>query len=399
MTPGADQNADAAEDEKFAAIGGWPGVLGRLMSGRDLTGEEAGCVLGTVLSGTATDAQIAALVTGLRIKGETVEEMAGLVRAMLAHAEPLDVPGDLVDTCGTGGDRSGSVNVSTMAAFVVAGAGARVCKHGGRAASSASGSADVLEALGVVIDLGPRGVARCIEEVGMGFCFAPRYHPAMRFAIPVRRELGVATVFNFLGPLANPARPRHQVVGVSDPAMADKMLGVLVANGARRAMVVHGADGLDELSTTAPSSVLQVDLADQADQADQADEADRPNGARHEEGARQPDGTTLHDEVRRYTVDAADLGIASATLDDLRGGDAASNAEVVKRVLGGEVGPHRDVVVLNAAAGLVVAGLAKELADGVGMAGAVLDDGRAQGVLEGLVRVSQEAARADVEPS
>ena len=184
--------------------------------------------------------------------------MTGLVRAMLAHAEPLpvSVPGDVVDTCGTGGDRSRSINVSTIAALVVAGAGARVCKHGGRAASSAAGSADVLEALGVVIDLGPAGVARCIEEAGIGFCFAPRYHPAMRYAAPVRSELGVATVFNFLGPLANPARARRQVVGVSDPAMADKMLGVLVANGCRRAMVVHGADGLDELSTTGPSTVL-----------------------------------------------------------------------------------------------------------------------------------------------
>ncbi len=167
----------------------------------------------------------------LRIKGETVEEMTGLVRSMLAHAEPLEVTGELVDTCGTGGDRSRSINVSTIAAMVVAGAGARVCKHGGRAATSSAGSADVLEELGVAIELGPAGVARCIEDAGIGFCFAPRFHPAMRHAIPVRRELGVATVFNFLGPLANPARARRQVVGVSDPAMVDKMLGVLVANG------------------------------------------------------------------------------------------------------------------------------------------------------------------------
>ena len=212
---------------------------------------------------------------------------------------------------------------------------------------------------GVVIDLGPEGVARCIAEAGIGFCFAPRFHPAMRFAIPVRRELGVATVFNFLGPLANPARAGLQVVGVSDPAMADKMLGVLVANGSRRAMVVHGADGLDELSTTG-----------------------RPRSSRPVPAA----------QVRRYTVDPADLGLAPATLDDLRGGDAAANAEVVRRVLAGEKGPHRDIAVLNAAAALVVAGLSEDLAAGVERAGAVIDGGEAARVLDELVRISSQAA-------
>ncbi len=345
----------------FAARGGWPALLGRLFARQDLDADEAALALGEVLAGAATPAQIASFITALRIKGETVEEMTGLVRAMLDHAEPLSVPRpeDVVDTCGTGGDRSRSINVSTMAALVVAGAGARVCKHGGRAASSAAGSADVLEALGVVIDLGPSGVAHCLAEVGMGFCFAPRFHPAMRFAIPVRRELGVPTVFNFLGPLANPARARLQVVGVSDPAMADKMLGVLVANGARRAMVVHGADGLDELSTTGPSTVLDAG----------------------------PDG-----DVRRYTVDPTDLGLATTSLDALRGGDAATNAEAVRRVLAGERGPYRDIAVLNAAAGLVVAGLSADLAEGVERAGAVIDGGAAHDVLENLVRISQDAA-------
>ncbi|HLX89883.1 MAG TPA: anthranilate phosphoribosyltransferase, partial [Acidimicrobiales bacterium] len=257
----------------------------------------------------------------------------------------------------------------TIAALVVAGAGARVCKHGGRAASSAAGSADVLEALGVVIDLGPAGVARCIEEVGIGFCFAPRFHPAMRFAIPVRRELGVATVFNFLGPLANPARAGLQVVGVSDPAMAEKMLGVLMANGATRAMVVHGYDGLDELSTTGPSAVL--------------------------EAAAPGPGAVL--DVRRTVVDPAELGLAPAALDDLRGGDAAANAEVVRQVLRGEQGPHRDIAVLNAAAALVVCGRATDLADGMGQAAAVLDDGRAEAALEALVRVSRAATAMDGE--
>jgi anthranilate phosphoribosyltransferase len=423
--------SDEVAERAFAALGGWPGVLGRLLSGRDLTGDEAGCALGQVLSGAATASQIAAFVMALRMKGETVDEMAGLVRAMLAHAELLSVPGDLVDTCGTGGDRSGSVNVSTLAAFVVAGAGARVCKHGGRAASSSAGSADVLEALGVVIDLGPQDVARCIGEAGMGFCFAPRYHPAMRFAAPVRRELGVATVFNFLGPLANPARARHQVVGVSDPAMAEKMVGVLVANGARRAMVVYGADGLDEMSTTAPTTVLEVGGRDTGDStcdaglegsepatrteieilasaAIESAPATGPPVGREDDGCAGPQtrdrsalsgvdgqvGLRFEVEVRRYSVDATDLGLPRATLADLRGGDAAANAEVVRRVLDGGGGPHRDVVVLNAAAGLVVADLVGGLEEGVEMAGAVIDDGRARAVLDRLVRVSQEAASA-----
>lgn len=350
----------------FAATGGWPAVLGRLMGGQGLSADEAALALGEVLSGSATDAQLAAFVTALRIKGETVEEMSGLVRAMLAHAERLEVPGELVDTCGTGGDRSHSINVSTIAALVATGAGARVCKHGGRAASSAAGSADVLEALGVAIDLGPAGVRRCVEEVGMGFCFAPRFHPAMRYAIPVRRQLGVPTVFNFLGPLANPARARFQVVGVSDPAMAEKMLGVLMANGARRAMVVHGADGLDELSTTGVSTVLEALVTDAGGEP----------------------------ELRRGTVDPGELGLAPASVEDLRGGDAAHNAEMVHHVLDGQRGAHRDVVLLNAAAALVVCGRAPTLPEGLGLAAAAIDEGKASAVLAGLVRVSQEAATA-----
>lgn len=352
----------------FEQLGGWPGVLSRLLDGQGLTAQEAACALGEILSGAATPAQIAAFVTALRAKGETVEEMAGLVRAMLDHAEPLPLPWDVVDTCGTGGDRSRSVNVSTMAAFVVAGAGARVCKHGGRAASSSAGSADVLEALGVVIDLGPEGVRRCVAEVGMGFCFAPRFHPAMRHAAPVRRDLGIATVFNFLGPLANPARARCQVVGVSELAMAEKMLGVLAANGARRAMVVHGSDGLDELSTTGPTTVLELTDPD----------------------ARAVSGEDTR--VRRYQVDATELGLRRASLEELRGADAAFNAGIVRRVLAGEEGPHRDIVVLNAAAGLVVAGIASDLAGGVAAASAAIDEGRALAVLEGLVRVSNAVA-------
>ena len=244
----------------FEALGGWPVVLTDLLSATSLTAETAETVMGQVLAGEASPAQIAALAIALRAKGESVDEMTGFVRAMVAHAVPLDLPAGLevIDTCGTGGDRLRSINVSTIAALVVAATGAKVCKHGGRASSSAVGAADVLEALGVVADLGPAGVVRCIDEVGMGFCFAPRFHPAMRFAAPVRKELGVPTVFNYLGPLANPGRARYQVVGVSNPAMADKMLGVLAANGAQRAVVVYGDDGLDELSTTGPSTVHEL---------------------------------------------------------------------------------------------------------------------------------------------
>jgi anthranilate phosphoribosyltransferase len=355
-------------ETSFDALGRWPGVLKRLMARDDLARDEARSVLGEVLRGDATPAQIAALVTALRMKGETIDEMAGFVRAMRDHAEPLDVAGDLVDTCGTGGDRSSSINVSTIAAFVVAGAGARVCKHGGRAATSIAGSADVLEALGVVIDLGPDGVARCIDEAGMGFCFAPRFHPAMRYAAPVRGELGVPTIFNFSGPLANPGGSCFQVIGVSDPTMADKMLGVLAMNGCRRAMVVHGADNLDELSTTGPTAVIE--LLD--------DDGSMP----------------LEKRVRRTTVDASDFGLPRVGLEDLRGSDAATNAVIVGEVLAGGKGPHRDIVVLNAAAGLVVAGLVSDLAAGVGLAGAVIDDGRAMRVLQSLVHVSQECAKA-----
>ncbi|HET6964623.1 MAG TPA: anthranilate phosphoribosyltransferase [Acidimicrobiales bacterium] len=343
-------------------LGGWRGVLGRVASGDHLGAEEASAVLAEVLEGNATPAQIAAFMFGLRCRGETVEEMTGMVAAMIGASERVSLPAEMedrvVDTCGTGGDRSGTINVSTIAALVVAGAGVPVCKHGGRAASSQAGSADVLEALGVVIDLGPEGVARCVVEAGIGFCFAPRYHPAMRHAIPIRRELGVPTAFNFLGPLANPARVRRQVVGVGDPAMAAKMAGVLVAGGAVRVMVVHGAGGLDELSTVGPSIVHSY-----------------------------RDGVMASSQV-----EPASLGLAPATVEDLRGGDAATNATLAQAVLGGERGPRRDIVLLNAAAGLVVGGACSSLEEGLLLAGAVVDDGRAAACLDRLVTVSQAAA-------
>ncbi|HEY5096647.1 MAG TPA: anthranilate phosphoribosyltransferase [Acidimicrobiales bacterium] len=362
----------ALEPTAFQSLGGWPGVLTDLLSGTSLTAESAETVLGQVLAGAATPAQIAALAVALAAKGESVEEMTGFVRAMVSHAVPLDLPAgmDVIDTCGTGGDRLRSINVSTIAALVVAATGAKVCKHGGRASSSAVGAADVLEALGVAADLGPAGVARCIDEVGMGFCFAPRFHPAMRFAAPVRKELGIPTVFNYLGPLANPGRARYQVVGVSNPAMADKMLGVLAANGAVRAVVVYGDDGLDELSTTGPSTVHELIKA--------------------------PDGRY---QTSAYRVDPAVLGFAPASIEDLRGGDAAFNAAAILRVIGGQSSPHRDIAVLNAAAALVVVGTVPDLPSGVVLAGQVVDDGRAAAVLTSLIRVSQHAAAAEADGS
>jgi anthranilate phosphoribosyltransferase len=346
-------------------LGGWPGVLGRLASGAELSSDEASVAMGDILDGNATPAQIAAFVFALRCRGETVDEMTGMVAAMLAAAERVEVGPDLrdrlVDTCGTGGDRSGTINVSTISALVVAAAGVPVCKHGGRAASSRAGSADVLEALGVVVDLGPAGVVQCLEEAGIAFCFAPRYHPAMRHAVPVRRELGVPTAFNFLGPLANPARVRRQVVGVGDPGMAPRMVRVLARGGATHVLVVHGADGLDELSTTGPSTM-------------------------HTYG--------LGDDFESVTVDPSALGLRPATLGDLLGGDAAENAALVHDVLDGHPGPRRDIVLLNAAAGLLAGGSVPGLEEGLARAARVIDDGSAAARLDLLVEASKRARSA-----
>ncbi len=350
----------------FDELGGWPGVLRRVIENGSLSAAEAEAVMGQILSGEATPAQIAGLVVALRARGETVDEMTGFARAMVEHAEPLVLDVEAVDVVGTGGDRLRSINVSTIAALLVAGAGVPVCKHGNRAQSSSVGTADVLEALGVAVDLGPQGVARCVAEAGMGFCFAPRFHPAMRYAGPVRRELGVPTVFNFLGPLANPARVRHQLVGVSDPAMASKMAGVLGATGSHRAMVVFADDGLDELSVTSHSTVIEI--------------------------VGGPDGRA---ETRTWRLDPAALGFAPATMAELRGGDAAFNATVIRAVLDGEQGARRDIGVLNAAAALVVAGRATDLAEGVALASASADSGRAAEVLAQLARVSSDAKAAE----
>jgi anthranilate phosphoribosyltransferase len=341
---------------EFDEVGGWPGVLGTLAARRDLTTEQARAAMAEILDGAATPAQIAGFIVALRMKGETVDELGGLVDAMLAAAERVTLAPDqpVVDIVGTGGDRAHTINVSTLSALVVAGAGGRVCKHGNRAASSATGSADLLEALGVRIDCGPEEVARCVAEAGIGFCFAPRFHPAMRHAGPPRRELGIATAFNFLGPLANPAGVRRLMIGVADPSMSERMVGVLEARGSERVLVVHGDDGLDELTVSTTSTVVEL-----------------------------RDG-----EVRDYPVDPKELGIAPAPTEALVGGDAATNAELARRVLAGDAGPHRDVVCLNAAAGLLVASMVDDLADGLQAARAAIDGGGAAAALDRLVAVS-----------
>ncbi len=344
-------------------FGGWPGILGRLFARQDLSAAEAEAALDSVLTGLAAPSQIAAFAAALRTKGETTEEMVGLVRAMRGRGVRIELGPGLLDTCGTGGDRSGSINVSTMAAVVAAAAGAAVCKHGGRAASSVSGSADVFEALGVAVDLGPEGVANCIKETGLGFCLAPRFNPAMRHAAPVRRELGTPTVFNFLGPLANPASATRQLIGVGDPSMAERMVAVLEANGTEHAWVVYGEDGLDELSTVAPSRVLET----------------RRVGA----GAY---------ERRSFVVDASTLGLERAEAGELRGGSPAENAAVVESVFAGEKGRRRDFVALNSAAALVVAGIAEDLAEGLERAQSILEAGRAAETLAALVSVSRREA-------
>ncbi|MEU4324353.1 anthranilate phosphoribosyltransferase [Nonomuraea dietziae] len=298
----------------------WPALLTTLLDGGSLRAEETAWAMRQIMSGAATDAQIAGFAVALRAKGESVAEVSGLAGALLDGAAPFDLPGGSVDLVGTGGDQAHTVNISTMAAVVAAAAGARVVKHGGRAATSSSGAADVLEALGVVVDLPPARAARVADEVGITFLFAPIYHPAFRHTGRPRRELGTPTVFNFLGPLVNPARPRAQAVGVFDERMAPVIAGVLAARGCT-SLVFRGDDGLDELTTTGPSTIWEV-----------------------REG-----------QVTSVRFDPAALGIPRAAVGDLSGGDAAHNAGVAKEVLGGARGPVRDIVCLNAAAALAAA--------------------------------------------
>jgi anthranilate phosphoribosyltransferase len=341
----------------------WPSVLSRLLRRESLDAEDTAWAMGEVMAGQATPAQLAGFALLLRAKGETPAELTGLVRTMLAVAAPADVPGPALDVVGTGGDRAHTVNISTMSALVAAGAGARVAKHGNRAASSACGAADLLEALGVTLDLAGPGVARCVEEAGIGFCFAPVFHPGFRHAGAPRREIGVPTAFNFLGPLTNPARPTAAAIGCADERMAPVMAAVLAERG-DTALVFRGDDGLDELTTTTTSHVWVV------------------RGG----------------EVRAERLDPAVLGLPAVDRAALRGGDAAHNAGVARALLAGERGPVRDTVLLNAGAALAAydglsAPLPEAVAAGMARAAAAVDSGAAADVLDRWVAVSREAAR------
>jgi anthranilate phosphoribosyltransferase len=340
----------------------WPSLLSTLLSGGSLSEADTAWAMGEVMSGSATSAQVAGFAIALRAKGETTEEISGLVQAMLANAARLQLEGRLVDTCGTGGDRASTVNISTLAALVVRGAGARVVKHGNRAASSACGSADLLAELGVVVDLPPDAVAACIASAGIGFCFAPVFHPALRHAAEARSQLGVPTFFNILGPLTNPAQPAAQALGVADERLAGVMAGVLAARGTA-ALVFRGTDGLDELSVSAPSRVWVVAAG----------------------------------EVREDSVDPTALGLPTAEPGALRGGDAAHNAAISRRLLDGEPGAVRDAVLLNAAAALVAvdgpssAPVTEQLAAALPRAAESLDTGAAATALEDWIAASKAA--------
>jgi anthranilate phosphoribosyltransferase len=333
----------------------WPPVLNALMTGVDLRREHAHDAMATIMAGQATEAQTAAFIVSLRAKGETAEEITGLVDAMYEAATTVDVGEPVVDVVGTGGDGIGTFNISTTAAFVVAGAGAKVAKHGNRAASSRTGSADLLEALGFDLEVDPAVTVQMIREAGFGFFFAPRYHPAMRFAGPVRRQLGVRTVFNFLGPLCNPAGARHLSVGTSDPLMASLMIEVLRARGAEAAFVFYGEDGLDELTTTAPSYIYRLKTG----------------------------------EITHAEFTPEDFGVPRATLEDVKGGSPDENVAITRKVLDGQAGPTRDIVLVNAAPGIVAAGLAEGFVEAMAAARESIDSGAAAAVLERAAALSR----------
>ena len=335
-------------------------ALATITQGENLSAAQAEEVMEEIMSGGASEAQIAGLLVALRMKGETVEEIAGFARSMRKNA--VSVPSGhplLLDVCGTGGDSRGTFNISTVAAIVIAAAGVPVAKHGNRSVSSKCGSADVLEQLGVRFDLFPQEIGRCIDEVGIGFLYAPHLHPAMRHAIGPRREMGVHTVFNILGPLTNPAGANVQLLGVYRPELTEVMAQVLHSLGCQAAFVVHGGNGLDELSTTGSNHVTQL-----------------------QEG-----------EIRTYTLDPRTLGLAPAALSDLQGGDAEANATIITQILAGERGPKRDVVLLNAAYGLVLGKVAADISDGLDRAARAIDSGAAQQTLASLVAFTQERSK------
>jgi anthranilate phosphoribosyltransferase len=330
-------------------------AIAKLVRCESLSEHEAAGAFEEIMRGDATPVQIAGFLVALRMKGETVDEISGFARTARAMATPIEIDGALLDTCGTGGDGLATFNISTISAIVAAACGAKVAKHGNRAASSMCGSADVLEQLGVKIDLGPEGVTRCVEEAGIGFLFAPVFHPSFRFAGVPRRELGLRTVFNVLGPLCNPAGAKYQALGVADGSLAGKMAEVLMRLGVERAMVFHAGDGMDELSVSSPSFVIEID------------------GTRNE-----------------YQLDPGELGLAQAPIESMRGGGPEENARIAREVLQGAKGARRDVVLLNAAAALRAAGLAGGWKDGLGLAAEAIDSGRAGEVLQRWAKISQE---------
>ena len=329
-------------------------LIAKTATGASLTREEAAHAFDRMMSGEATPSQMGGLLMALRVRGETVDEITGAVTTMRAKMLKVDAPADAIDIVGTGGDASGSFNISTCAAFIAAGAGVPIAKHGNRALSSKSGAADVLGALGVKIDLNPAQVGRCIREAGIGFMFAPAHHPAMKNVGPTRVELGTRTIFNLLGPLSNPAGVKRQMIGVFSKQWIEPMANVLKNLGSECVWVVHGSDGLDEITTSGPTSVAALE-----------------NG-----------------KVRTFEINPEDVGIKKVKPEELRGGDAAANAAALRDVLKGKKGPFRDISIVNAAAGLVVAGKAKDLKEGVALAAKAVDGGDASARLERLIAVS-----------
>ena len=335
-------------------------AIDALAARHDLSSEQTAGVLAEIMAGNASEAEIAAVLIALRTKGETIDELVGLATTMRLLATPVACDrDDLIDTAGTGGGRP-TFNVSTTAALIAAGAGCAVAKHGNRSATGLSGSADLLEALGVRIDLKPEAVGRCIDEAGFGFMFAPAHHGATRFVVPVRKELAVRTIFNFLGPLTNPAGARRQLIGVSDPAYLERMAGALARLGCDRALLVSSEDGLDEMSTSAPTNVVEV------------------NG----------------DEIRRYVVAPSDVGIDVAPFDAVRGGTPDDNARTTRSILAGDEGAPRDIAAFNAGAAIYAGGIADSLAEGVEAARAAIDSGAAERTLDDYVALSRELAPA-----
>jgi anthranilate phosphoribosyltransferase len=365
----ADKTADKGQPAQLVVPASSPRMeapmiresIAHLIGGGSLSEEEAASAMDEIMTGAATPSQLGAFLTALRIKGETIDEITGLARTMRAHAVRVSLPEgvDAVDTCGTGGDGSGTFNVSTAAGLLVAALGQPVAKHGNRAATSKCGSADVLEALGVKLELGPEQVARCIETVGFGFMFAPAYHPAMRHVGPTRREIGIRTVFNILGPLTNPAGARYQVLGVADPKLLPLMGAALQHLGCERALIVYGEDGVDEISLGAPTRVCEV---------------------RGAEG-----------DLREYTITPGELGMSEHSRDEVRGGDAQQNAALLRALLSGEQeGAPAEMVALNAGAALYVTGRAASLADGVRQARDALRSGQAAATLDALALTSRQ---------